>query len=155
MDYIYGVLYSADYRDKYKEFLKVEFPRIPYPSSPERFQMIAEKGNELIRLHLMKGADRWPINVTFPESGDNIIEELNWSAEEGGRVRINKTQYLGNVSAIAWNAFIGGYQPAQKWLKDRKGRTLDYQDILHYGHIIYALEETDRIMKEVDVIGVI
>ena len=155
LGYIYGVLYSTKYREKYKEFLKVDFPRVPYPSSTEQFQMIAEKGNELIRLHLMKEADRWPTSVTFPENGDNIIEELTWSPEEGGRVKINKTQYLGNVSATAWNAYIGGYQPAQKWLKDRKGRTLDYQDILHYGHIIYALGETDRIMKEIDEIGVV
>lgn len=147
LDYIYGVLYSADYREKYKEFLKVDFPRVPYPSSAEQFQKIAEKGSELINLHLMKDADHWPINVTFPENGDNIIEELTWSAEEGGRVKINKTQYLGNVSAIAWNAYIGGYQPAQKWLKDRKGRTLSFQDILHYGRILYALEQTNRIMK--------
>ncbi len=150
MDYIYGVLYSANYREKYREFLKVDFPRVPYPSSAEQFQMIAEKGNELVSLHLMKGSDRWPIKVTYPESGDDIIADYSWSAEEGGRVKINKAQYIGNVSAIAWNAYIGGYQPAQKWLKDRRGRKLDYKDILHYGHIIYALEETDRIMKEID-----
>jgi predicted helicase len=155
LDYIYGILYSVDYREKYKEFLKVDFPRVPYPSNAEQFQMIAEKGNELIGFHLMKDADHWPISVTFPENGDNIIEELTWSAEEGGRVKINKTQYLGNVSAIAWNAFIGGYQPAQKWLKDRKGRALGFQDILHYGRILYALEQTDRIMKEIDEIGVV
>ncbi len=155
LGYIYGVLYSTKYREKYKEFLKVDFPRVPYPSSTEQFQMIAEKGNEMISFHLMKDADRWPTSVTFPENGDNIIEELTWSPEEGGRVKINKTQYLGNVSAIAWNAFIGGYQPAQKWLKDRKGRALGFQDILHYGRILYALEQTDRIMKEIDEIGVV
>lgn len=155
LGYIYGVLYSRAYREKYKEFLKVDFPRVPYPSSAKQFQKIAEKGNELINFHLMNGADRWPINVTFPENGDNIIEELTWSAEEGGRVKINKTQYLGNVSATAWNAYIGGYQPAQKWLKDRKGRELGFQDILHYGRILYALEQTDRIMKDIDEIGVV
>lgn len=155
LGYIYGVLYSRAYREKYKEFLKVDFPRVPYPSSAKQFQKIAEKGNELINFHLMNGADRWPINVTFPENGDNIIEELTWSAEEGGRIKINKTQYLGNVSATAWNAYIGGYQPAQKWLKDRKGRELGFQDILHYGRILYALEQTDRIMKDIDEIGVV
>lgn len=103
----------------------------------------------------MNGADRWPISVTFPEGGDNIIEELTWLAEEGGRVKINKTQYLGNVSAVSWNAYIGGYQPAQKWLKDRKGRELGFQDILHYGRILYALEQTDRIMKDIDEIGLV
>lgn len=155
LGYIYGILYSPTFRGKYKEFLKLDFPRVPYPSSAEQFQKIAEKGSELINLHLMKDADRWPLSVTFPENGDNIIEELTWSAEEGGRVKINKTQYLGNVSAIAWNAYIGGYQPAQKWLKDRKGRSIDSQDIFHYGRILYALEQTDRIMKEIDEIGVV
>lgn len=155
LGYIYGVLYSSAYREKYKEFLKVDFPRVPYPSSAEQFKNIAEKGNELINLHLMKGADRWPISVSYPESGDDIIEELSWSPEDNGRVKINKSQYLGNVSSIAWNAYIGGYQPAQKWLKDRKGRSINFQDILHYGRILYALEQTDRIMKEIDEIGVI
>lgn len=155
LGYIYGVLYSRAYREKYKEFLKVDFPRVPYPSTAKQFQKIAEKGNELISFHLMNGADRWPISVTFPEGGDNIIEELTWLAEEGGRVKINKTQYLGNVSAVSWNAYIGGYQPAQKWLKDRKGRELGFQDILHYGRILYALEQTDRIMKDIDEIGVV
>ena len=153
--YVYGALYSNAYREKYKDFLKVDFPRVPYPSNAEQFQCIAEKGKELIGLHLMKGADRWPINVSFPESGDNIIEELHWSSENGGHVKINKRQYLGNVSSLAWNAYIGGYQPAQKWLKDRKGRVLGFQDILHYGRILYALEQTDRLMKEIDEIGIV
>lgn len=155
LGYVYGVLYSRAYREKYKEFLKVDFPRVPYPSGAEQFHRIVEKGNELISLHLMKSSDCWPINVTYPESGDDIVEESTWSPEEGGRVKINKEQYIGNVSAIAWNAYIGGYQPAQKWLKDRKGRALGFQDILHYGRILYALEQTDRIMNEIDEIGVI
>lgn len=153
LGYIYGVLFSTAYRDKYKDFLKVDFPRIPYPSDAEQFDNIAEKGNQLIDLHLMKGAEHWPINVTFPVIGDNIIEDLNWSEGGGGRVMINKTQYLGNVSALAWNTYIGGYQPAQKWLKDRKGHFIDFQDIIHYNQIIYALEQTERIMKEIDEIG--
>ena len=148
--YVYGVLHSAAYRERYKEFLKVDFPRIPYPESAERFGFLAAKGNELIQLHLMKDARRWPTGVTFPEQGDNRIEEIAWKADNGGRAYINKTQYLGNVSALAWNAYIGGYQPAQKWLKDRKGRTLGFNDIMHYGRILYALEQTDRIMREID-----
>ena len=108
LGFIYGVLYSRAYREMCKDFLKVDFPRVPYPKSKEQFTKISKKGNELILLHLMKGAECWPIGVTFPESGDNIIEELSWSADEGGIVKINKTQYLGNVSSVAWNAFIGG-----------------------------------------------
>ena len=154
LGYIYGVLYSTSYRNKYKEFLKIDFPRVPYPTDVEKFDRIVAKGQELIDLHLMKGADRWPMIVSFPINGDSIIEELSWSADDGGCVWINKNQYLGNVSSIVWNAYIGGYQPAQKWLKDRKGRELKFSDILHYGHIVYALQETERIMREIDEIGV-
>jgi len=143
------------YREKYKDFLKVDFPRIPYPESLEKFNSISAKGKELIDIHLLKDAERWPLTVTFPNTGDNLVEALSWSPEDGGRVFINKAQYLGNVSSIAWNAYIGGYQPAQKWLKDRKGRSINFQDILHYGRILYALEQTDRIMKEIDEIGVV
>jgi len=67
-----------------------------------------------------------------------------------GRVYINDTQYFANVPLTAWNFYIGGYQPAQKWLKDRKGRKLDFDDVLHYQKIIVALSETDRLMKEID-----
>lgn len=155
LGYIYAVLHSMTYREKYKDFLKVDFPRIPYPESLEKFNSISAKGKELIDIHLLKDAERWPLTVTFPNTGDNLVEALSWSPEDGGRVFINKAQYLGNVSSIAWNAYIGGYQPAQKWLKDRKGRSINFQDILHYGRILYALEQTDRIMKEIDEIGVV
>ena len=155
LGYLYGILYSESFRERYREFLKVDFPRVPYPTNAEQFTKISEKGNELILLHLMKDANRWPMTVTFPERGDNLIEDLSWTAEEGGRVYINKQQYLGNVSAVAWDSYIGGYQPAQKWLKDRKGRVLGFQDILHYGRILYALEQTNRIMKEIDSIGLV
>ena len=152
MDYIYAVLHSPKYRWTYKEFLKIDFPRIPYPKDVEQFHRLAEKGAELRKLHLMEGAASWPMVVSFPVAGVNSVEKISYA---DGKVFINTTQYFGGVSDLAWNFFIGGYQPAQKWLKDRKGRTLDYQDILHYGHIIYALQETDRIMKEIDEIGVV
>ena len=67
-----------------------------------------------------------------------------------GKVYINKDQYFGNVPEVAWNFYIGGYQPAQKWLKDRKTRTLSLDDLRHYAKIIIALTETDRLMKQID-----
>ena len=152
MDYIYAILYSDSYRQTYKEFLKIDFPRIPYPKDAEQFHRLAEKGGELRKLHLMENAETWKTGVTFPVPGSNVIDSISFTE---GKVFINKEQYFGNVSELAWNFYIGGYQPAQKWLKDRKGRTLDFQDILHYGRIIYALQETDRIMKEIDEIGVV
>lgn len=152
LDYIYSVLYCPKYRETYKEFLKIDFPRIPYPKDSEQFHCLAKKGAELRKLHLMENAGSWKTGVTFPVPGSNLVEFISFIE---GKVYINKEQYFGNVSQLAWNFYIGGYQPAQKWLKDRKGRTLDFQDILHYGQIIYALQETDRIMKEIDEIGVV
>lgn len=155
LQYIYAVLYSPKYRSCYREFLKIDFPRIPYPKDADQFHRLAEKGAELRRLHLMEDAQNWERRITFPVPGENNENPVEAIRFEDGKVWINKSQYFGNVPELAWTFFIGGYQPAQKWLKDRKGRNLDYQDILHYGHIIYALEETDRIMKEIDEIGVI
>ena len=90
--------------------------------------------------------------MKFPIKGDCGIEKLVY---KDNCVFINDTQFFSNVPEWAWTMFIGGHQPAQKWLKDRKGRTLDFEDILHYGRIVYALQETDRIMKEIDEIGVL
>lgn len=151
-DYVYVVLHSITYRTRYKEFLKNDFPRIPYPKDAEQFRRLAEKGAELRKLHLMEGADSWNTSIGFPIAGTNTVEKVSFS---DGKVFINTDQYFSGVSELAWGFFIGGYQPAQKWLKDRKGRTLEYEDILHYGRIIYALQETDRIMKDIDKIGVL
>lgn len=147
LDYIYTVLHSPSYREKYKEFLKIDFPRVPYPKDNKTFWKLVEKGKELRLLHLMESPKLQKLITTFPESGSNIIEKVKY---ENGNVYINETQYFGNVPEIAWNFYIGGYQPAQKWLKDRKGRTLTNQDLEHYQKIIVALVETNGIMKEID-----
>lgn len=144
--YIYGVLHSPSYRETYKEFLKVDFPRIPLPESAAEFERKASLGQQLIDLHLMKDTQAWRTMTTFPEVGNQKVEKLDYSEE---KVWINGSQYFGNVSETAWNLYIGGYQPAQKWLKDRKGRTLSFDDIRHYLYIIHALSETDRLMKEI------
>lgn len=152
LQYIYGVLHSPTYRERYKEFLKIDFPRIPLPmatgseSANEYFERIANYGKQLIDLHLMHDAGSWKLKSQFNIAGSNKVEELRYDA---GNVWINATQYFGNVSATAWNAYIGGYQPAQKWLKDRKGRTLNFDDIRHYLRIVHALNETQRIMEEI------
>jgi hypothetical protein len=89
--------------------------------------------------------------TSYPIEGSDEVEKINYS---NGKVFINQIQYFGNVPEIAWNFYIGGYQPAQKWLKDRKGRALTNEDIEHYQKIIVALTETDRIMKEIDKIEI-
>ena len=145
--YIYAILHSPMYRERYKEFLKVDFPRIPLPHSAEEFEHFVELGQQLIDLHIMKNANNWTLETKFPESGSQKVEQ---ASRVDDKIFINDTQYFSNVSDIAWNFYIGGYQPAQKWLKDRKGCILSYDDLMHYRQIIQALCETDKIMKDID-----
>ena len=145
-DYIYAVLHSPSYRERYKEFLKIDFPRIPYPTDWEKFRDLAEKGEELRELHLMEDMPS-KTGVTFPVAGSLQVYCYRW---QNNRVYINSEQYFEGVPESAWQFFIGGYQPAQKWLKDRKGMTLSFEDVKHYGRIIYVLKQTERIMQEID-----
>lgn len=147
LDYIYAVLHSPTYREKYKEFLKIDFPRVPYPTDSKSFWQLVALGGEIRQIHLLESPKLEEFITSYPEDGDNIVEKPEY---RNGNVYISKTQYFANVPETAWNFYIGGYQPAQKWLKDRKGRELSYEDIIHYNKIIVALMETDRLMKEVD-----
>ena len=145
-DYIYAVLHSPSYRERYKEFLKIDFPRIPYPTDWEKFRDLAELGEELRQLHLMEDMPS-KTGITFPVAGSLQVDCYRW---QDNRVYINAEQYFDGVPESAWNFFIGGYQPAQKWLKDRKGMTLCFEDVKHYDHIIYVLQQTECIMREID-----
>jgi predicted helicase len=160
-DYIYGVLHSPAYRETFAEFLKIDFPRIPYPPSPEVFRHVSEKGEQLRRLHLMEPAAIGDVPYPYMGEGDDVVAsgfpkwEPNPPSPSGeghrtGRVQINKEQYFAGVPEIAWGFHIGGYQPAQKWLKDRRGRSLSFDDITHYQRIVKILAETDRIMREIE-----
>ena len=145
-DYIYAVLHSPSYRERYKEFLKIDFPRIPYPTNWEKYRDLVEKGEELRLLHLMEDLPS-KTGITFPVAGSLQVDCYRW---QDNRVYINADQYFEDVPESAWNFYIGGYQPAQKWLKDRKGLTLSFEDVRHYQHIIYVLQQTERIMREID-----
>ena len=147
-DYIYAVLHSPSYRERYKEFLKIDFPRIPYPTDWEKFRDLVEKGEELRQLHLMEDLPH-STGVSFPVGGSLQVDCYRW---EQNRVYINSEQYFEGVPESAWNFYIGGYQPAQKWLKDRKGMTLSFEDVKHYQRIIYVLQKTERLMQEIDCI---
>jgi very-short-patch-repair endonuclease len=172
LDYIYAVLHSPTYREKYKEFLKIDFPRVPYPKDVETFWQLVKLGGEIRQIHLLESPTVEKYITQYPIDGNNVVEkprfemyeyEQSLPDENGnieypdylGAVYINETQYFADVPSSAWNFYIGGYQPAQKWLKDRKGRALGFEDILHYQKIIVALSETDRIMKEIDKIEII
>ena len=161
LDYIYAILHSPTYRERYKEFLKIDFPRVLYPNNTEQFWKLVQLGSKLRRLHLMENVEPQSGMADFPITGSNEVEKPQFVCHSAldaeslvntnvGRVYINDTQYFENVSLAAWNFYIGGYQPAQKWLKDRKGRTLGYDDIRHYQRMIRVLKETGEVMREVD-----
>ncbi|SFC35387.1 type ISP restriction/modification enzyme [Kaistella jeonii] len=233
LDYIYAVLHSPTYREKYKEFLKIDFPRVPYPKDKDTFWQLVQLGGEIRTLHLLENPVIENYITQYPINGDNGVNKLKFeltnpdlpvlqsdipvlqsdipflqpdipflnldipflqpdipflqpdipilspdipilspdipilntdetlskpnfaaSTPKNGKVYINETQYFDNVPEIAWNFYIGGYQPARKWLKDRQGRTLEFEDILHYQKIIVALSETDRLMKQIDEIEI-
>jgi predicted helicase len=180
LDYIYAVLHSPTYREKYKEFLKIDFPRVPYPKDQKTFFDLVDLGSQLREIHLLESEVTENYSTKYPIDGDNVVtkphfvistqEKRKFSEakshnenfskcdaslrqhDKAGRVYINSIQFFNDVPEVAWNFYIGGYQPAQKWLKDRKGRTLSFEDIFHYQKIIVALTETDRIMREIDTI---
>jgi len=149
LDYIYAILHSPTYREKYKEFLKIDFPRVPYPKDQETFWDLVALGGQLRQIHLLESPVVEKYITTYPQSGSNTVGKVRF---EDGKVWINDQQYFNGVPSVAWNFYIGGYQPAQKWLKDRKGRDLTFEDILHYQKIIVALSETNLLMKAIDTI---
>jgi predicted helicase len=170
LDYIYAVLHSPTYRATYQAFLKIDFPRVPYPKDAETFWQKVELGGKLRQVHLLESAIVEDYITEYPIDGNNQVEKIRAvpaNAANVGEVSnladvdtavdnaflnvyINENQYFANVPNIAWTFYIGGYQPAQKWLKDRKERILDFEAILHYQKIIVALTETARLMQEID-----
>ena len=162
LDYIYAVLHSPTYREKYKEFLKIDFPRVPYPQDVETFWKLVKLGGEIRQIHLLESEKVEDYITSYPKDGDSKITtkiaKKDWElydAEKGlGRIWINEEQYFDKIPLVAWEFYIGGYQPAQKWLKDRKERELDFDDIFHYQKIIVALTETHRIMQAIDKIAI-
>lgn len=183
--YIYAVLHSPTYRKRYKEFLKIDFPRIPLTSNLELFRQLCQRGADLVALHLLERdyeAASWNldkskpnpfdnIKVRYPVPGEDVVEkgypkyfapgEKAPGSDEPlkeGRVYISaekpkkgkKGQYFEGVPPEVWEFHVGGYQVCHKWLKDRRGRKLSYDDKEHYKKIVMALGETIRLMGEID-----
>ncbi|MEL7562847.1 type ISP restriction/modification enzyme [Dehalogenimonas sp. 4OHTPN] len=148
-NYAYAVFHSPTYRSRYAEFLKIDFPRLQLTSDKELFKALAEKGEELVALHLMEAAVLNHLITSYPLTGSQKVEKVSYD-EKLRRVYINKEQFFEGVEPEVWEFQVGGYQVAEKWLKDRKGRTLTYDDIIHYQRIIVALTETRRVMAEID-----
>jgi predicted helicase len=150
-NYMYAVFHSPTYRSRYAEFLKMDFPRLPLTSNAELFRKLCSLGDELVALHLMEKQGK---KITgYPIAGESCVETVRYAepqCEAGGRVWINATQYFDNVPKDVWEFHVGGYQVCNKWLKDRKGRKLTYDDLTHYQQIVSALAETIRLMQDID-----
>jgi len=146
--YIYAILYSNSYRTKYTEFLKIDFPRIPFTKDCKLFNKMAEYGKRIVDLHLLKSEELDTPVAKLQGKGDNRIEKI---IKEGtNRIYINQSQYFEGITKEVWEYQIGGYQVCDKWLKDRKGRRLSLDDIKHYCRIVTALQKTIEIQKTID-----
>jgi len=192
LHYAYAVFHSPTYRERYAEFLKIDFPRLPLTSDRELFKALAERGEELVSLHLMESPELNHLVTNFGVSGSDRVEKVRYvekvteekktpadaspssvkvsnrrlplvfehqtrvkikpkpEPKPTGRVYINKTQYFEGIEPEVWEFQIGGYQVLDKWLKDRKGRKLIFDDFFHYQKIVVALKETMRLMGEID-----
>ena len=169
--YIYAVFHSPTYRERYDQFLRADFPRVPLTDDLELFRTLAYLGGQLKDVHLLESTNLHQIQVSFPVAGDYVIEKRPSQIRrprhctarrevsiERGRVYISKDvrrsgkqgQYFEGIPPEVWEFRIGGYQPLDKWLKDRRGRTLSFDDLDHYRRIAAALTETIRLMAEVD-----
>lgn len=147
IQYIYAILYSESYRSKFGEFIKIDFPRVPFPKSAKHLRLYAKYGKELMNAHLQKeGIDN---KVQLQGEGSNQVELRKFV---DNKVYINKTQYFTEVTESIWNSYLGGYQPLQKWLKDRKGKILSSEDISVYIRMIEAIEKTELIQQKIDLI---
>jgi predicted helicase len=147
LDYIYAVLHSPVYREKYREFLKIDFPRVPYPKNAGQFTALAALGATLRGIHLLETVSYSGRLAEYPIEGNNDVDKPEY---RDAKVWINKQQYFDEVPRNVWDFYIGGYQPAQKWLKDRKGRSLNYDEIEHYQKILIALHLTIEIQMQID-----
>lgn len=151
--YLYAVLHSPSYRTRYADFLRSDFPRIPLPDTAARFRALAALGAELAGLHLLKTA---PQLGGFPKAGNNGVAKgyprftPPESGESAGRVMISPQQWFTGVPPEVWAFRVGGYQVAEKWLKDRRGRTLSFDDVQHYQRTLGALAGTVGLMERVD-----
>jgi predicted helicase len=158
LNYIYASLYSPGYRERYSDLIKNEFPRLPLPGNLPLFCELSRLGRELVALHLLESPklDK-PITEFIGKSKE--VTRIGWAndtvwldapAAKKGATQSPGTSGFRGVPEAVWNFHIGGYQVCEKWLKDRKGRTLSAEDIAHYHKIVIALTETIRLMAEID-----
>lgn len=147
--YLYAVLHSPSYRSRYVEYLKSDFPRVPLTTSRARFEQLAALGENLIALHLLRAPELDKPVASYPVEGSHLVEKLSF-VEPEGRVYINPKQYFAGVEQADWDFHIGGYRVLEKWLKDRKGRQLSFDDIVHYQRVVGSVRATRGLMQQID-----
>ena len=153
LHYAYAVFHSPTYRERYAEFLKIDFPRLPLTSDVDLFRTLAGFGAELVKLHLMDRATLGQAITQLGGEGDDTVPAKGGFPkydEKEQRVYFNKTQYFAGVGAEVWVFHVGGYQVLHKWLKDRRGRELSYDELMHYQFIVVALQKTMDLMTQID-----
>jgi predicted helicase len=149
--YIYAIFHSPEYRSRYAEFLKIDFPRVPLTRNVDLFRQLGELGEQLVNLHLMKSPTLDETTSQFINNGGGCIVDAGHPKYENGKVVINKQKDgFMDVPEAVWNFHVGGYQVCHKWLKDRKGRTLSQDDIRHYQKIVVALGQSIDLMAKID-----
>ena len=149
--FIYAVLHSPEYRRRYAGFLKSDFARVPLTKNLDLFTALTLLGQRMTSLHLMESSTE--SGPSYPVLGNNRVDRVQYippKDETPGRVYINKDQYFEGITTHTWEFTIGSYRPADKWLKDRKGRTLTFDDVGHYRRIAVTLSETQEIMVQID-----
>ena len=148
-NYIYAVLYSNNYRTKYVEFLKTDFPRVPFVKDRNLFRKMVGIGQELVSLHLIKSDLFHEPGCRFQGKGNRRVEKKEYSANQK-RVCINQTQYFEGVELEVWEYHVGGYQVLDQWLKDHRRRILSTEDIKYYCRVVTALAKTIEMQHEID-----
>ncbi len=146
LGYVYAVLHSKRYRNEFSEFLKINYPRIPYPHDKEYFYKLSKLGKQLIDIHLLRIEEN-NSNVSLIGEGDRRVDNPKY---KNGCVFINSSQFFQPIPESYWNKTVGGYAPLQKWLKLRKGECLDDEDVSDYIKIVYSLEKTEELIDEID-----
>jgi predicted helicase len=145
--YIYAVLHSPTYRQHYVEFLKIDFPHIPFVDDRHTFETLAKIGTELMQAHLLKTITAMPkVDIT---KGSYLVEKLTYD-EKLQQLYINKEQYFSPVAKEAWDFCIGGYQVLDQYLRSRRDRKLTLDEIETVQDVVKVLIFTTQQMQKID-----
>ena len=148
-DYVYAVLHHSHYRSRYKELLRLGFPRIPYPKSQEQMEAFAAIGHDLRQLHLLENIPTGinALGISYVGQGNDVVDDYEW---HDNTVWINNDNGFQGIAENVWSFYIGGYQPMQKWLQYRRKRRLTSDEVIHYERMAYAIRESINLIKKLD-----